>query len=48
VTKAHFHLSGFVNKQNLLYWTEINPKYFMNEHLTANEYQGVLWQTLVL
>ena len=24
--KAHFHLSGFVNKQNFRYWAEANPR----------------------
>ena len=24
--KAHFHLSGFVNKQNFRYWSESNPR----------------------
>ncbi|XP_028027786.1 uncharacterized protein LOC114241201 [Bombyx mandarina] len=24
--EAHFHLSGFVNKQNCLYWAEENPQ----------------------
>ena len=24
--EAHFHLSGFVNKKNFLYWAEANPR----------------------
>lgn len=24
--EAHFHLSGFVNKQNFRYWSDSNPK----------------------
>jgi len=24
--EAHFHLSGFVNKQNTRYWSPVNPK----------------------
>ena len=24
--EAHFHLSGFVNKQNMRYWSPVNPK----------------------
>ena len=24
--EAHFHLSGFVNKQNFCYWSESNPR----------------------
>ena len=24
--EAHFHLSGFVNKQNTRYWPPVNPK----------------------
>jgi len=24
--EAHFHLSGFVNKQNFLYWSQANPR----------------------
>jgi len=23
--EAHFHLSGFVNKQNFRYWSDVNP-----------------------
>jgi hypothetical protein len=24
--EAHFHLNGFVNKKNLCYWSEVNPR----------------------
>jgi len=26
IDKAHLHLSGFVNKQNMRYWSQVNPK----------------------
>ena len=30
--EAHFHLNGSVNKQNLCYWSTINPRQ-VHEHL---------------
>ena len=34
--EAHFHLAGYVNKQNFRYWADSNLKNFMNSHYTAH------------
>jgi hypothetical protein len=31
----HFHLSGFVNKQNFRYWSTINPKEIHERSLSS-------------
>jgi hypothetical protein len=39
--KAHFHLSGFVNKQNFRYWCDVNPMVLHEGPL--HSYEVALW-----
>ncbi|PSN52441.1 hypothetical protein C0J52_16239, partial [Blattella germanica] len=35
--EAHFHLSGFVNRQNFRYWSEANPRVLHEKPLHAQK-----------
>ena len=39
--EAHFHLSGYVNKQNFCYWSESNPR-FLHEKPLHSE-RVIVW-----
>jgi len=35
--KTHFHVSGFVNKQNFRYWSQANPRAFHEKPLHSQK-----------
>jgi hypothetical protein len=43
--EAHFHLSGYVNKQNFRYWAEETPQQLHQRPLHCERMTGVEWQT---
>jgi hypothetical protein len=45
--EAHFHLSGYVNKQNFRYWQKKIPANSTNDLCTVKTWlRGVLWRPL--
>jgi hypothetical protein len=43
--EAHFHLPGYINKQNFCYWSEDNPQQFHRRPLHSACVTGLEWQT---